>query len=86
MAEVTFVVCDMCGGMDRHTHRYWIGKGKDTTTFDLCEEHAAPVEAVLGTKGPVPPTPPPGSAAPAWDELAARKATRTLPARKPSQN
>ena len=50
MAEVTIVVCDRCGQLDRSTSRYRIAKGAHSAFFDLCAEHAEPVEAVLATK------------------------------------
>lgn len=54
MAEMRIVVCDVCGTMDRHTTRYQIAHGKDSTHYDLCTEHARPVEEIRSTKGAVP--------------------------------
>ena len=60
MAEVTIVVCDLCGAMDRRTRRYQIATGAQparydkSAQYDLCEEHAAPVEAIIATKQPLP--------------------------------
>lgn len=50
MAEIQIVVCDVCGQMDRRTTRYRISKGKSSTHYDLCEEHAQPVEDIIATK------------------------------------
>ncbi|MBZ2197915.1 hypothetical protein [Occultella gossypii] len=52
MAEVSVVVCDMCGQLDRSTARYGITQGGSTVQFDLCEQHAAPLERVLDSKRP----------------------------------
>lgn len=50
MAELKIIVCDVCGDLGRATAQYHIGRAKAPTMFDLCEEHAAPVEAVLACK------------------------------------
>ena len=79
MAEVTIVVCDVCGTMDRPTARYRIAKGAASAVFDLCAEHAAPVEAVLATKGHLVTSQPAGAptAAPRGDHPVP-KAARSL--------
>lgn len=73
MAEMTIVVCDMCGKLDRHTRRYQIAKGDQSSVFDLCAEHAAPVEAVLASKSHLF-----TRQGPARDDLARHKAARAL--------
>ena len=50
MAEIQIVVCDVCGKTDRQTTRYRISKGTSSTHYDLCEEHARPVEMIISTK------------------------------------
>ncbi|TDE95065.1 hypothetical protein EXU48_09880 [Occultella glacieicola] len=52
MAEVSITVCDMCGQLGRSTARYGITQRRRTVQFDLCEQHAAPLERVLDSKRP----------------------------------
>ena len=73
MAEMGVVVCDVCGKFNRATVRYRVATGGSEESFDLCEEHAAPIEAVLATKRPGPRPVPAVSAPITIDELGARK-------------
>ncbi|WP_159620396.1 hypothetical protein [Ruania rhizosphaerae] len=50
MAQIKIVVCDECGAIDRPTIRYVLGKGMATRFFDLCVEHARPLERILELK------------------------------------
>lgn len=49
MAKVrlTLTVCDECGDRERAVKRYRITRDGASRGFDLCEEHAKPLEALL---------------------------------------
>lgn len=47
--------CDVCHATDRPVQRYLVGQRGRRTSFDLCAEHAAPLEALLALKQGVTP-------------------------------
>lgn len=47
MATISVTVCDECRDPGRSTRSYRITSEGRTITRDLCEEHAAPIEAMF---------------------------------------
>lgn len=87
MAQIELTVCDVCERPDRGTLHYFIITGDDRRgEADLCEEHAKPIEHLLGDpreRDPLPPPqpmrlvpkPPTAKRATAKKATAAKKAT-----------
>lgn len=51
MAKLSVTVCDICERIDAPVHRYRISKENGSSrVFDLCDQHAAPLEALLDAK------------------------------------
>lgn len=51
MAKLSVTVCDICERMDAPVRRYRISKeAGPSRVFELCAEHAAPLEALLDAK------------------------------------
>lgn len=48
MAKISVTVCDICEQVGAPTRRYRISKGAGSSrVFELCAEHAAPLQALL---------------------------------------
>lgn len=45
--KISLVVCNVCADKDRETSRYEVRSGGRRALLDLCEEHAAPLEALM---------------------------------------
>ena len=45
--QVSLTVCNVCQDTQRPTQKYEVRSGGRKATPDLCEEHAAPLEALM---------------------------------------
>lgn len=51
MAKLSVTVCDICERIGVPAHRYRVSKESGPSrVFELCDEHAAPLEALFATR------------------------------------
>lgn len=48
MAKLSITVCDVCQSPSKPTKRYTVKTEGGTTNVDLCVEHGAPIDKLLG--------------------------------------
>lgn len=77
MARVELVVCDVCEDKDRGTRHYKVTSGARKAEADLCDEHALPLEHLLGDPRELDPAPAPAAKRVTTRKRASTARTRT---------
>ncbi|MET9861949.1 hypothetical protein ABZY93_22030 [Streptomyces smyrnaeus] len=83
--KIEVTVCNVCRTVGRPAESYTIGRGGVVVEMDLCEEHAAPIEALLDQREEPaePQAKTPGEGPPAKDRPAEEPPEKEKPAEGP---